>query len=98
MAEFLAELYVARGDGAAARRRARRARLAAEELQREGTEVRYLRSIHVPEDETCFVLYEAASAAAVREVMKRSAVQYERVAEVASWQETPTPGEPEEMT
>ena len=87
MAEFLAELYVSRGDSAAARRRAKRARLAAEELRGEGTEVRYVRSIHVPEEETCFFLYEAASAAAVREVMKRSAVRYERVTEVASWSE-----------
>ena len=56
-------------------------------LQGEGTRVRYLRSFHLPEDETCFFLYEAASAAAVREVMLRSAVPCERVAEVASWAE-----------
>ena len=98
MAEFLVEMYVSRGDLGAVRRRSERARLAAEDLQREGTSVRYLRSIHVPEDETCFFLYEAASAAAVLEVLLRSELPSARVAEVASWQEPATPEQREEMT
>lgn len=84
MAEFLVELYVSRTDGAAAVRRERRARRAAEELKREGTPVHYVRSIHVPEEETCFFLYEAASAAAVHEALRRSALQFDRVAAVSS--------------
>ena len=81
MAEFLVELYVSQNDATAAEQGAERARLAAEELTREGTEIRFLRSIFVPADETCFFLYRAASAAAVREAGLRAALAFERVAE-----------------
>jgi hypothetical protein len=39
-----------------------------EQLGAEGTPVRYLRSIYVSEEETCFYLYESGFADAVREV------------------------------
>jgi Protein of unknown function (DUF4242) len=81
MAEFLVELYVSRGDGAAVERGAARARVAAEELTSEGRPVRYLRSIFVPEDETCFYLCEACSADAVREVARRATLPFEHVSE-----------------
>jgi len=81
VAEFLVELYFSRTDGAAVERGAERARLAAEELTREGTPVHYLRSLFVPEDETCFFLYEAASADAVREAAGRAGLRFERVTE-----------------
>jgi hypothetical protein len=81
VAEYLVELYVSRSDGAAAERGGRQARLAAEQLTREGTPVRYLRSIFVPDDETCFYLYEAASADAVREAARRASLPSERVIE-----------------
>lgn len=61
MAEFLLELDVPRTDGVAVEHGAERSRIAAEELTREGTPVSYLRSIFVPEDETCFFLYEAVA-------------------------------------
>ena len=41
--------------------RTRRARSAAEELTREGIRVRFERSIHVPEDEMCFFVFDATS-------------------------------------
>jgi hypothetical protein len=81
MTEFIAELYVARGNHDAVGTDAERARVAAAELTREGTPVRLLRSIFVPEDETCFLLYEAASAEAVREAVRRAAIACEHVAE-----------------
>ena len=81
MAEFLLELYVSRTDGVAVERGAERSRIAAEELTREGTPVHYLRSIFVPEDETCFYLYEATSADAVREAARRAGLPFERVTE-----------------
>ena len=84
MAEFLVELYVSRADAGAVERGAERARAAAEELTREGTPVRYLRSIFVPEDETCFFLYEAASVDSVREAARRSNLPYDRVTTVAA--------------
>ena len=81
MAEFLVEFYVSRSDAGAVELGAVRAREAAEELAREGMPVRYLHSIFVPEDETCFFLYEAGSADAVREAGGRAALRFERVAE-----------------
>jgi len=79
--EFLVELYVSREDAAAVERGAERTRRAAEELTREGTPVRFVRSIFVPEDETCFFLCEAVSAEAVREAARRAALSFERVTE-----------------
>ena len=61
-----------------------KARLAADELTREGTPVRYLNSIFVPEDETCFFLYQAVSADAVREAARRAALSFERVSEAVA--------------
>jgi hypothetical protein len=84
MVEFLVELYVSRGDGGSVESSAAKARLAAEELTREGTPVRYLHSIFVPEDETCFFLYQAVSADAVREAARRAALPFERVSEAVA--------------
>jgi hypothetical protein len=82
VAEFLVELYVSRIDGAAvAESGARSARLAAEELAREGRQVRYLRSIFVPGDETCFFLFEATRVEDVEEAARRASLRVERVAE-----------------
>jgi Protein of unknown function (DUF4242) len=79
MTEFVVELYVPRRGGAAVERGARRARLAAEELTREGQRVRYVRSIFVPEDETCFYLYEAGSADTVRTAAERAGLPFDRI-------------------
>ena len=81
MVEFLVEIYASRTDAAAVERSAIRAQRAAEELTREGTPVRYLRSIFVPEDETCFLLYEARSAEAVRDALRRASLPAGRVGE-----------------
>ena len=84
MSEFLLELYVARMDVAAMTDAARRARMAADKLAGEGTQVRCLRSIFVAADETCFLLYEAASADAVRVAAERAGLPCDRVAEVVA--------------
>jgi hypothetical protein len=79
MPEFLLELYVARSDADGVERAVADASLAAEALTREGTPVRCLSSIFVPEDETCFLLYEADSADIVREAAGRAALPFERI-------------------
>jgi hypothetical protein len=81
MAEYLIELYVSRGDPCAVASAAERARLAAHELTRKGEPVRYMRAIFVPEDETCFFLYEADSAEVVREAARRAGLASEHVSE-----------------
>ena len=83
MPEFVVELYIARTDATAMRAAARRARQAAQELTALGTRVRYMRSIFVPEDETCILLYEAASPDAVRVAVARAHLRSDHVAEVA---------------
>jgi len=82
MPEFLVEVFVPRDGGAVVERSAERARLAAEELTRERRPVRYLQSIFVPDDETCFLLYEAESAEAARQAAALASIAFERVSEV----------------
>lgn len=79
MAEFLVELYAARDDEAGVRRRIEQARLAAQEVTREGMPVSFVRSIFVPKDETCFFLYEAETAEAVGETARRAGLEFDRV-------------------
>lgn len=79
MPEYLAELYVSRHASAAVATDLERARLAAEELTTEGTRVRCVRSILVPEDETCLCLYEADSVDAVRAASVRAGLAFERI-------------------
>jgi len=43
---------------------------------------RYLRSMYVPDDETCFVLYEAESAESARRAAALAAIAFEQVSEV----------------
>ena len=83
MPEFLVELYVSRADAASTVPGAERARLAAEELSRQGTAIRYLRSIFIPDDETCFHLYTAGSVEAVHELATRAGLRFERISEAA---------------
>ncbi len=61
MPSYLVETYLARGDARGRVTRERRARSAAEELTQAGTRVRFDRSIHVPDDEICFYMFDAPS-------------------------------------
>jgi len=59
MPSFLVETYLARGNAGERAARVRRARSVARELAREQTDVRFERSIYVPEDEICFFVFDA---------------------------------------
>ena len=72
MPSYLVEVYLPRSRADQARATARRARVAAEQLTREGTAVNYVRTTFLPEDETCFHLFEAVSADAVEEAGRRA--------------------------
>jgi hypothetical protein len=76
---FLLEAYLPRSRAQEARSAGKRARAAAEELSREGTPIRYVRTTFLPDDETCFHLFEAGSADAVAEVSRRAALGRARV-------------------
>jgi Protein of unknown function (DUF4242) len=84
MAEFLLEVYATRADSQAVDEAARRARAAADSLSEEGPCVRYVRCIFVPEDETCFYVYEADSVGTVHEVARRAGLAVDRVVEARS--------------
>ena len=72
MPEFIVEVYVPRTGaiGTASLRAATEAHT---------PPVRYLRAILVPEDETCYLLFDAASAGDVRAVVTRARVPFERI-------------------
>jgi hypothetical protein len=82
--EFVAEQYVARSDAGAAERAACAARGAAAQLTREGTRVRLVQAIFIPEDETCMHVYETDSVETVRRLATRAALCFERVAEAVA--------------
>jgi hypothetical protein len=90
MREFVAEQYISGSDRAAAKRGASIARIAAEQLAREGIPIEFVRSIFVPEDETCIYFYQADSIEAVREAAVRAALSFDRVSEAVSETGWPT--------
>jgi hypothetical protein len=76
---YLVEVYMPRSRPHEARATGRRARAAAEALSHEGTPIRHLRTTFLPDDETCFHLFEAASAEVVDEAVSRAALGHARV-------------------
>ena len=58
-----------------------RARVAADAMTNEGQAVRYLRSVVVRADETCFHFFDAASQDVVAELARRAELPYERIVE-----------------
>jgi hypothetical protein len=90
MPEFLAETYTPRlaaapcgGDVARAAARA----------SGPGAPVQFLGAVAVPEEETCFWLYQAPTAAAVRAAMTAAGLHPERITEAMAIR-PPTPGAP----
>lgn len=96
MHEFAGEQYLSRTAGATAERGATAARLAAEQLTREGTPVHFVCLIFIPADETCLYIYEAASAEIVQVAAARAALRFERVSYIAV--ALPRPEYPEAIT
>jgi hypothetical protein len=76
MPEFLAETYLSRD--AAAPGAASLAR-AAGGVSGQQAPVRFLGAIHVPEEETCFCLYQAPTAAGVHAAMTAAGLRPERI-------------------
>lgn len=58
---------------------AERARAASESMRSNGVCVRFLRSVYVPEDETCFFLFEAERALDVAETARSASLSFSRV-------------------
>jgi hypothetical protein len=78
MTRFMVELYISKTDRATATATARILRAAAE-LTAEGTRVRIVHSIFVPQEEMCFLVVEAATAEAVWQTAARAAIPFDSV-------------------
>jgi hypothetical protein len=81
MPSYLIETYLARGDARERAARERRARSAAEELTLGSKRVRFERSIHVPEDEICFYIFDAPSSRDAALAARRAELDPIRVVE-----------------
>ncbi len=84
MPSYLVETYLARGDATDRAVREERARSAAAELTPGDAGVRLQFAIHVPEDETCFYVYEAPSADQAALAAQRAGLDPIRVVEAVS--------------
>jgi hypothetical protein len=81
---YLVETYIARNQAGERAARDRRARSAAEELTQERTSVPFERSIYVPEDETCFFVFDAPSGREAALAAQRAGLDPIRVVEAVS--------------
>ena len=80
---YLLELYVPKAECTAVTIGAARLAYAAARLTAEGRSVRLVRTIFVPEDETCYVLVEAPSIEIVEDAAKQASLPVERVVATA---------------
>lgn len=81
MTEYVVEGYLPRLAVAEFTRATQRARVAASELNGPAGTVRYLHSIFVPEDETCFHVYAASSVALVRAAVDQAGLVAIRISQ-----------------
>jgi hypothetical protein len=81
---YLIETFLARGQAGERTARERRARSAAEELTHERTCVTFGHSIHIPEDEICFFVFDAPSGRDAALAAQRAGLDPFRVVEAIS--------------
>ena len=72
LAHYLVEISPPEGGWEAVHELTQRGRVASAELRRAGTPIRLLRSISVPEDGACFLLYEGPSLEVVEEAARQA--------------------------
>jgi hypothetical protein len=82
MPEFLVERYVPRIDAAVLGMIASRLEHAAAELRATGHEVRWLRSVAIADEETCFCFFSAPSPREVALLNERAGLERARICEV----------------
>jgi hypothetical protein len=81
---YLVETYLARGDAGGRAARERRSRSVAAELTSQGMPVRFDRTIHVPQDEICFFVFDAPSGSDAALAAQRAELEPLRVVEAVS--------------
>ncbi len=84
MPSYLVETYLARGLAGERSAREQHARAAAEALTQERTPIRFEASIHIPEDEICFFVFDAPSGRAAALAAQRAGLEPLRIVEAIS--------------
>jgi len=84
MPSYLVETYLSRGRAGDRTALDRQARSAVLELTRAGTRVGFDRSIHVPEDETCFFVFDADSRHDAALAAQRAGLEPMRIVEAVT--------------
>ena len=84
MPSYHVETFLPRGGAGERAARELRARSAAEELTRKGTRVSFDHTIHVPEDEICFFVFDAATGREAALAAERAKLDPLRVVEAFS--------------
>ena len=87
MPSYLVETSFPRGLAREREARERRARSAADELTNESARIAFKRSIHIPEDEICFFVFDAPSSRDAALAAERADLDPIRVVEAVSSRE-----------
>ena len=87
MKQFLIEVFTPRTNAGELTTAECRARLAARRLSGADGEVRYVRATYVPEDETCFFVFDAPSGRHAALVAQQAGLDPIRVVEAVSSEE-----------
>jgi hypothetical protein len=96
MPSYLVESYLARGLPGERASRDERARSAAQQLSEESVAVRFERSIHVPEDELCFFIFDAGTSREAVLAAERAGLEPLRVVQAVA-SDVDRPGSKEEL-
>jgi hypothetical protein len=81
MPSYVVEAYLPRVSHEELSSFEQRLRQAAEIVSRTGTPVAHVRSVHIPDDQTCFHFFEAASAEAVGAAGREAGLVFDRITE-----------------
>ena len=92
MGEYMVESYVSAEPSMRWRGAAKQAEAGTNLPKQEGNSVRYVRSIFVPEDETCLHVFEGPSLYAIQTATERAGIRFERIVEVMQVEAVEMPG------
>ena len=84
MPQYVVERHLPNFTGEQVAAAAKRAKESTAEMTREGTPVRYLRSIFIPGEDKCYCLFEGESADVVRQANQRAELPVQSISEALS--------------
>ena len=84
MPQYVVERHFPNFTGEQIAAAAKSAKESSSEMTREGTPVRYLRSIFIPGEDKCFCLFEGENADSVLEANRRAELPVQKISEALS--------------